>query len=113
VVINCDGQLLLRGILANDILVQVLLQFQRLRELMWRSIRLVVTIVFQDRVAYGDALVTNISSGVIVGGGDSLTDYVLTFMTKRTTQRVVGTSTFHADLRKLKDLHSILKSDAS
>jgi hypothetical protein len=29
-----------------------------------------VTIVFQDRVAYGDALVTNVSSGVIVGGGD-------------------------------------------
>jgi hypothetical protein len=69
-VVNGDRQLLLGGILTNYILVQVFFQFQRLRELVGRSIRLVVTIVFQDRVAYGDALVANISTGVIVGGGD-------------------------------------------
>jgi hypothetical protein len=37
---------------------------------MRRPIRLIVAIVFQDRIAYGDALVADVSSGVIVGGGD-------------------------------------------
>jgi hypothetical protein len=34
------------------------------------SIGLIVPIILQDRVAYIDALVTDVSSGVIVGGGD-------------------------------------------
>jgi hypothetical protein len=69
-VVNGDGQLLLGRVLTDYILVQVFFQFQRLRELVGCSIRLVVTIVFKDRVAYGDALVANVSTGVIVGGGD-------------------------------------------
>jgi hypothetical protein len=70
VVVNGDGELFLGGILTDYILVQVFLQFQRFRELVRRPVRLIVTIVFQDRVAYGDALVANVSTGVIVGGGD-------------------------------------------
>jgi hypothetical protein len=51
-------------------LVKIVFQFQWFRELVRRPVRLIVTIVFQDRVAYGDALVANVSAGVIVGGGD-------------------------------------------
>ena len=72
---------------------------------MRRSMGLIVSIILEDRIAYGDAFVTDVSSGVIVGGGDQLTDYVLTFMAKRTTQRVVGTSTFHAESPDTKNLH--------
>jgi hypothetical protein len=37
---------------------------------MGSSIRLIVPIILEDRIAYGDAFVTDVSSGVIVGGGD-------------------------------------------
>ena len=70
VVVNRDRELLLRAVLTDYVLVKIFLQFQWFGELMRRPVRLIVTIVFQDRVAYGDALVANVSSGVIVGGGD-------------------------------------------
>jgi hypothetical protein len=34
------------------------------------SIRLIVPIILKDGIAYGDAFITDVSSGVIVGGGD-------------------------------------------
>jgi hypothetical protein len=68
---------------------------------MGRAIRLIVTIVLQNRIAYGDAFVANVGTWVIVGRGDELADYVLTLMTERTTQCVIGTCTFQGDLRRL------------
>ena len=74
---------------------------------MGSSVGLIVPIILEDRIAYGDAFVTDVSSGVIIGGGDQLTNYVLTFVAKRTTQRVVGSSTFHAESPEAKNLHCI------
>jgi len=86
VVIDGDGQFLLRGVLTDHVLIQVLFQFQRLRELMRRGPAGLVAIVFQNRIAYGDAFVTNVSARVIGGGGDQFADNVLALMTKRTTE---------------------------
>src|SRR5437773_12575643 len=57
---------------------------------------LIRAVVFQNGVADGDAFIADVSAGVIAGGGDELADYVLTFMTKRASQRVIGSGTFHA-----------------
>ena len=62
---------------------------------MGRAVRLIVPVVFENRVADGDALVADVSAGVIAGGGDQLSDYVLAFMAKRTTERIVGTGSLH------------------
>jgi hypothetical protein len=37
---------------------------------MGSSVGLIVPIILQDGIAYGDAFITDIGSGVIVGGGD-------------------------------------------
>jgi hypothetical protein len=50
---------------------------------------MLVTIVFQDRVANGNALVADVSSRIIAGRGDELTDNVLTFMAEGTTKGIV------------------------
>jgi hypothetical protein len=55
-----------------------------------------MAVVFKNGVANSDALVTNVGARIIRGGGDQLTNYVLTLVTKRTTQRFVRAGSFHA-----------------
>jgi hypothetical protein len=98
-VVDRHGELFLGGVLADHVLVQVFFQFQRFRKLVLCPVRLIVPIVLQDRIAYGDAFVANVSSGIVVGGGDQLPDYVLTLVTKTTSQSVIGTCTFQWNLR--------------
>jgi hypothetical protein len=50
------------------------------------AVRLILAIVFQDRIAYGDTFIADVGSRVIAGGGDQLTYDVLTLMAKRATQ---------------------------
>ena len=46
------------------------------------AVRLILAIVFQDGIAYGDALISNVGSRVIAGGGDQLTYDILTLVAK-------------------------------
>jgi hypothetical protein len=48
-----------------------------------------MSIIFYDRVAYGDAFVADIGTRVVTGGGDELTDNVLAFVTERTAEGIV------------------------
>jgi hypothetical protein len=95
VVVNGYRQPLLGGFLADDVLVQVLLQFQRLRQFVRGGVRGIVAIVFQDGVADCNALVTDVRSRIIAGGRNQLPDDVLALVTKGTAQRFVGTHTLH------------------
>jgi hypothetical protein len=54
-----------------------------------------MAVVLQNGVANRNALVTDIRSGVIAGGGDQLTYDVLALMAKGTAQRLVGSSSLH------------------
>ena len=99
VVVDRYGQLLLGGVLADHVLIQVFLQLQRLGKLVRRSVLLLVPVVLENRVAYGDALVANVGARVIGGGGDQLTDNVLALMAEGTTQRIVGAGTLQKNLR--------------
>jgi hypothetical protein len=83
-VVHRHRQLLLRGFLPNYILIQELFYFQRLRDLIGSSRGGLDLVIFQDRITDGDALVADVGTGIVAGGGDQLTDYVLTLMTKRT-----------------------------
>ena len=56
---------------------------------------MLVTIVLQNGIAYGDAFVADVGPGVITRRRDELADNVLTFMTKGTTQRIVRPSALH------------------
>jgi hypothetical protein len=67
-----DGyrELLLGGILADYILIEILFQLKWLWEFMRSPIRLVVAVIFEDRITYRNALITNVSSRIITWGGD-------------------------------------------
>jgi hypothetical protein len=84
VVVHGDGQFLLGGLLPDYVLIQKLLHFQRLRNLVRSSGRRLGLVVFQDRITYRDAFIADIGPRVVARGGDELSDYVLTLMTKRT-----------------------------
>ena len=86
VVVDRYRELLLGGFLPDHVLVEVFLQFQRLRQLMGRAVRLILAVVFKDRIADGDAFIANVGSRIIAGGGDQLTYDVLTLVAKGTTQ---------------------------
>jgi hypothetical protein len=57
---------------------------------------LVDLVILQYRVAYGNALVADVGAGVIAGGRDELTDYVLALMAKRASQGIIGSGALHA-----------------
>ena len=99
VVVDGHRQLLLGGFLPDHVLIQKLLYFQRLGDLVRRPGRLIVPIVFQNRVADRDALVADVGARIIAGGGDELADYVLALMAKRTTQSIIGSGTLQRILR--------------
>jgi len=56
---------------------------------------MLLAVVFQNRVAYGDALVTNIRPRIVTWGRDEFPDYILALMAKRTSQCFVGTGSLH------------------
>jgi hypothetical protein len=85
VVVNGNREFLFGGILADHVLVQVLLQFQRFRKLVRRSVRLILTVIFEDGIADGYALIADVSSRIVTGGGDQLADNILTLVAKRTS----------------------------
>src|SRR5450759_4035508 len=95
VVVNRHGQLLLRRLLANHILIQVLLQFQGLRQSVRGGLRLLAAVILQDGVAEGNALVANVGAWVIAGRRDELANNLLALVAEGTTQRLVGTRSFH------------------
>jgi hypothetical protein len=68
VVINGHREFFLGSFLPNDVLVEVLLDFQGFRELMGPGGGLIRAVIFQNGVTDSDALVANISAGVIAGG---------------------------------------------
>ena len=96
VVVDRHRQLPLGGFLTDHVLVQILLHFQRLGELMGRPVRLIVPVVLENRIADGDAFVANVRARIIARGGNQLADNVLAFMTEGTTEGIVRTSTLHA-----------------
>jgi hypothetical protein len=95
-VIDGNGQFLFGCVLSNHVLVEILFQFQGTRQLAGRSVALFMPVIFNDGVANGDTFVADIGSGVITGRGYELSDYVLTFMTERTAERVVRSSALQA-----------------
>jgi hypothetical protein len=84
VVINSHRQLLLGGFLPDHVLVQELLHFQWFRDLVRGSGRRLYLVVFKDRIADSDALVADVRTRIVAGGGNQLSNYVLTLMAKRT-----------------------------
>jgi hypothetical protein len=84
VVVYRHRQFLLRGILADYVLIQELLHFQWLGYLIPNPGGSLDLVVLQNRVANGNALVADISAGIIARGRDEFPDYVLALMAKRT-----------------------------
>jgi hypothetical protein len=70
VVVDGYRELFLGSILANYILIEILFQLKWLRKFMRSPVRLVVAVVFEDRITNRNALVTNVSSGIIAWRGD-------------------------------------------
>src|ERR1035438_10316065 len=99
VVVDGDGQFLLGLLLSDDVLVEEGLDVLRLRQLVGngccRSRR---PIVFQDRIADGNALVADVCPGIVAWGRDQFGDCVLRFVAERTAQYLIrARSGFHSD----------------
>ena len=72
---------------------------------MRRRVGLLVLVVFQNGVAYGDALIADVGSRIVAERGrDQLSDDILALMTKRATQRFVRRGTLHAGTPKRTDI---------
>jgi hypothetical protein len=98
VVVDGDRQLLLGGILADDVLVQPFFQVLGLEEAKkGRALRLGL-VVFEDGIANCNALVTNVGLGMVPGSGDELPYHFLTFVTEGTSQRFIRSVSFHPEL---------------
>ena len=97
VVVHRHCQFLLGGLLPNHVLVEKLLHFQRLGYLIREPGGSLDLVVLQNRVADRNALVADISAGIIARGRDEFPDYVLALMAKRTPQSIIGSGTLHAD----------------
>jgi hypothetical protein len=82
VIVDGDGQFLFGSVLPDYVLIQELLDFQGLGNLIGTAGSGLGLVVFEDRVANGNALVADVRAGIVAGGGDELTDYVLAFMAK-------------------------------
>src|SRR5215813_10199942 len=91
VVVDRDGQLLLGSLLADDVLVQELLDFLRRRQRRSRTAVLETVIVRDDVVADLDALIADKHCG----SGDELSDIVLIFIAERTPQDFRFARLFH------------------
>src|ERR1035437_4401212 len=97
-VIDGDGELLFGGVLTDDVLIQILRQFQWLRELVGGRVLLIVTVVLENRIADGNAFVTNVSLGIVGERGDQLPDNILAFVAEGATQSIIRASALHWDL---------------
>jgi hypothetical protein len=85
VVVHGYRKLLLRGFLPNHVLVKELLDFQWFGNLVGAAPGRLGLVILQNRVANSDALVADVGAGIVAGGGNEFTDYVLALMTKRTS----------------------------
>jgi len=97
VVIHRHRQLLLNGFLTDHVLIQKLLYFKWLGDLVGSTGRGLYLIVFENGIANRNAFVADVGSRVIAGRRNELADYVLTLMTKGTSQSIIGSGTLHAD----------------
>jgi hypothetical protein len=77
-------------------LIQELFYFQRFGDFVGSPGRGFDFVIFENRVANGNALIADVGSGIVARGGDQLSDYVLAFVTKRTPQSIIGSGTLHA-----------------
>jgi hypothetical protein len=84
-------------------LIQKLFYFQWLRYLIREPGGSLDLVVFQNRVANRNALIADISAGIIARGRDEFPDYVLALMAKRTPQSIIGPGTLHADFSSSAD----------
>jgi ABC-type microcin C transport system permease subunit YejB len=64
-VVDGDRKFLLGAFLTDYILIEILFEFGGLGKLVRTAIRMLMPVVFQNRIAYGDALVTNISTRIV------------------------------------------------
>jgi hypothetical protein len=96
VVVHRDCQLLLDGFLPDYVLVQELLYFERFGDLVGSPGRGLDLVIFENGIADRNAFVADVGTWVIAGRRDELADYVLTLMTKRTPQSIIGSGTLHA-----------------
>ena len=78
VVVNRDGKLLLGLLLADDVFVEERLRLSRLGQLVGRGAGLGLgTVVFQNGIADGDALIADVGARIVGGRGNQLGDGVL------------------------------------
>jgi hypothetical protein len=80
------GELLLGCLLPNHVLVEEFFHLERLGKFVGTGGGLLGLIVFENGVADSYALIANVRTGIIAGGGDQLPDYILALMTKRASQ---------------------------
>jgi hypothetical protein len=89
VVVYRHRELFLGSLLPDHILIEEFFHLERLGKLVGAGGGLLGFIVFENGIADRYALVANVRTGIIAGGGDQLPDYILALMTKRAPQGLI------------------------
>src|ERR1700728_4787459 len=95
-VVDRYRQLFLGSFLANNVLIQIFLEFQRAWQLARRTVALLVAVVFDDGIANGNAFIADIGPWIIAGRGNEFTDDVLALMAERTSKGIVRSGALQA-----------------
>src|SRR5439155_25572547 len=95
VVVNRDGQFLLRAVLPNDVAIQELLDLRRASKPLRRHRRLFALLVFQNGLANTHAFIADVGAGIVRRRTDQLLDLLLRFMAKGAAQRLVWVEFLH------------------
>jgi hypothetical protein len=85
VIVNRHRQLLLGGFLTDHVLIEELLYFQRLRDLVGGPGRGLDLVVLEDGIADSNALVADVRTRIVAGRGNQLSNYILTLVAERTS----------------------------
>src|SRR5262245_147816 len=97
VVVDGDGQDLLRLLLPDDVVVEVLVDLTRLREVVELDLRALRQLLLDDLVAEIDALVADVDAGT----GDELLDLLLALPAERALQQIATVTEFGHDVSSL------------
>src|SRR2546421_3878518 len=108
--IDGDRQTLLGFVLADDVLVEKILDFAGFWQRRSRGYRFSLLIVGDDLVADVNALIADVNGGT----GDELLDFILRLAAKRAAQRVIGSS-YHSlgNSVRLQEITSVIRGARS
>jgi hypothetical protein len=98
VIVDSNGEFTLRRLLTDYILIKKVFNLQRLGDFMGTRGSGLRLIILKNRVADGNAFITDVGARIIARRRYQFANYILAFVTKGASQGVIRSSTLQAVL---------------